>query len=281
MRLLKILTLLCVTVIFNSCESENLRDTSFADFQEAPTNVSVHIKVPTDLSGNVTIAPYGDGVDSFEVDLGDGSEVQEISAGTVINHVYETGDYEVTVVATSITGLSSAEITNSFFVLSSCIAETEENADGAAGPLNITILDKYKSTFTPIGGLTTAPVANPSLTLSNTSCTVQEVVRVDGCTAFAGLLKLFSAPFAISEDADTFTMDLYGEQTVDVNILFVGSQIFNITQSVTKTGAREKLSFDLSPYHGDTISRILIYFDKGEACDDSIYYFDNIQLLAE
>lgn len=68
MRLLKILTLLCVTVIFNSCESENLRDTSFADFQEAPTNVSVHIKVPTDLSGNVTIAPYGDGVDSFEVD---------------------------------------------------------------------------------------------------------------------------------------------------------------------------------------------------------------------
>ena len=281
MRLLKILTLLCVTVIFNSCESENLRDTSFADFQEAPTNVSVNIKVSTDLSGNVTIAPYANGVDSFEVDLGDGSEVQEISAGTVINHVYETGDYEVKVVATSITGLSSAEITNSFFVLSSCIAETEENADGTAGPLNITILNNYKSTFTAIGGFTTAPVGTPLLTLSNTSCTVQEVVRVDGCTSFAGLLKLFSAPFAISEDADTFVMDLYGEKTVDVNILFVGSKILNITQSVTKTGAWEKLSFDLSPHHGETISRLLIYFDKGEACDDSIYYFDNIQLLAE
>ena len=76
-------------------------------------------------------------------------------------------------------------------------------------------------------------------------------------------------------------MDLYGEKTVDVNILFVGSKIFNITQSVTKTGAWEKLSFDLSPHHGETISRLLIYFDKGEACDDSIYYFDNIQLLAE
>ncbi len=281
MRRIKIVTLLCIAATFSACDSEQLRDTSFADFQQAPTNVSVLTSVSLDLSGNVSIAPYGDGASSFEVDLGDGSEVQEISAGTVINHVYDTGDYEVKIVARSASGVRAAEITDSFFVLSSCIVETEENMDASAGPLHITFLDKYAKTFSAIGGLTTKTVSNPALSLSNTSCNVQEVVRVSGCTAFAGLLKLFATPFSITADSDTFTIDLYGEQTVDVNILFVGSQVFNITQSTTKSAAWEKLTFDLSAYHGGTITRILIYFDKGETCDDSVYYFDNIQLVAE
>ena len=107
------------------------------------------------------------------------------------------------------------------------------------------------------------------------------MVRTNGCTAFAGLLKAFSSPFPITEDSDIFTLDVYGEQTVNVNILFVGPDIFDITQSTTNSEEWQKLTYDLSAYHGGSISRILIYFDKGETCDDSVYYFDNIQLLAD
>ena len=281
MRLIKILILICVTAILNSCDSDGLRDTSFADFQKAPTNVGVMTKVATDFSGTVQITPYADGAASFLVDLGDGSEVQEISAGLEINHTYETGQYEVKVVAFSTTNVSSIEITDSFFVLSTCQTETEENIDGNAGPLNISVVNRFQNNFTPIGGLTTSSTSNPSLSLSNISCNVQEVVRASGCSAFAGLIKLFSSPFSISEDSDTFSLDVYGEQTVDVNILFVGADIFNITQSTTSSGEWQKLTYDLSAYHGGSISRILIYFDKAQTCDDSIYYFDNIQLLAE
>ena len=281
MRLIKILILICVTATLNSCDSDGLRDTSFADFAKAPTNVGIMTKVSKDFSGNVQITPYADGAEFFLVDLGDGSAIQAISTGLEINHIYETGQYEIKVVAFSTNDIGSNEVSDSFFVLSTCQTETEQNIDGNTGPLNISVVNIFQNTFTSIGGLTTRATNNPALSLSNISCNVQEVVRTSGCTAFAGLLKAFSSPFSISEESDTFTLDVYGEQTVNVNILFVGPEIFDITQSTTKYGEWQKLTYDLSAYHGGSISRILIYFEKGEICDDSVYYFDNIQLLAE
>jgi hypothetical protein len=282
MKLNNILFIIFANTIFVSCEPENLRDTSFATFDDHPLNVSVYTDVSTDNSGIVQIAPYADGASYFQVNLGDGSEVQIIPTGTVINHVYDTGTYEIKVIAESINGSNSNEISKSFFVLSKCVEETEENIDSSLGALNITILDKLKSKFNPLGGYTSRPAVNPLHNLSNISCTVQQVVRVEGCSSFAGLLKLFDVPFNISEDSDLFTIDVYGvESTVELNILFAGSEVFNITKSLTKAGEWQKLTFDLSAYHGNTLSRILLYFDKGEACDNSVYYFDNIQLLDE
>jgi hypothetical protein len=281
MRLIKILILIYFTAILNSCDSDGLRDTSFADFSKAPTNVGVMTKVSTDFSGSVQIIPYADGAEFFLVDLGDGSAIQEISTGNEINHIYETGQYEIKVVAFSTNDIGSNEISDSFFVLSTCQTETEQNIDGNTGALNISVVNIFKNTFTPIGGLTTRATNNPALSLSNISCNVQEVVRTSGCTAFASLLTSFSSPFSISEESDTFSLDVYGEQTVNVNVLFVGPDIFDITQSTTISGEWQRLSYDLSAHHGSSISRILIYFDKGEICDDSVYYFDNIQLLAE
>lgn len=65
MRLLKILILTCFTATLNSCESDGLRDTSFADFQKAPNNIGVMINVSTDFSGSVQITPYADGAEFF------------------------------------------------------------------------------------------------------------------------------------------------------------------------------------------------------------------------
>ena len=127
MRLIKTLILIYVTAILNSCDSDGLRDTSFADFSKAPTNVGVMTKVSTDFSGSVQIIPYADGAEFFLVDLGDGSAIQEISTGNEINHIYETGQYEIKVVAFSTNDIGSNEISDSFFVLSTCQTETEQN----------------------------------------------------------------------------------------------------------------------------------------------------------
>ena len=108
MRLIKILILIYFTAILNSCDSDGLRDTSFADFSKAPTNVGVMTKVSTDFSGSVQIIPYADGAEFFLVDLGDGSAIQEISTGNEINHIYETGQYEIKVVAFSTNDIESA-----------------------------------------------------------------------------------------------------------------------------------------------------------------------------
>ena len=279
MKLINIVLFLIVSALMLSCESDNLRGTSFANQTLTPINVAVLVDVAIDNSGIVNLYPSAEGASNFEVDFGDGSDLKVFAAEAPIIHVYETGTFEVKVAALSTSGVRSEEVSESFFILSTCVVDDEENIDGTAGPLNITIFDRLESGFTPLGGFTTRAVYSQVFNLSNMSCNIQEVVRKTGCSSFAGLLRAFTTPFTISETSDNFTIDLYGvENTVDLNILFVGSQTFNMTQSLTAPDEWEKLSFDLSAHHGETLTRVILYFDKGETCEDEVYYFDNIQL---
>ena len=68
------------------------------------------------------------------------------------------------------------------------------------------------------------------------------------------------------------------EISVDVSVFFIGSQNYELQQTVKNFNQWETLNFDLSPYDGETLKRIILYFNKGEPCDDSVYYFDQIEL---
>ncbi len=75
----------------------------------APTNVSAAVRVTQDNTGLVTITPLGEGVANFNVAFGDGSESSDvIRPGTSVNHIYEEGSYELTIIANGLNGLSTS-----------------------------------------------------------------------------------------------------------------------------------------------------------------------------
>ena len=74
-----------------------------------PSNLSVDFNVTQDNSGLVTITPSGNNVTEFTVDPGDGSEVSEtFQPGNKKEHIYEEGNYNVTVNGFNVNGDSTS-----------------------------------------------------------------------------------------------------------------------------------------------------------------------------
>ena len=271
-----------ITIAFSliGCEisEEEIRDTTFADISIVPSTIVIDTQISTDNSGRVIITPSADGASLFYVDKGDESPIDEINIGGSVENFYETGDYTITVTAESATG-EQLTLTKDIFVLSTCMDDESDNINSGGGSLLIDIKDKFNSLFTNLGGISSSPETNPKHDLNNTSCTVERVSMNSGCSSFAGLLITFPNDYQISESSNLFSMSVFSlEKNVDVSVFFIGSQNYELQQTVENLNQWETLNFDLSPYNGETLKRVILYFDKGEPCDDSVYYFDQIEL---
>ncbi len=271
-----------ITIAFSliGCEisEEEIRDTTFADISIVPSTIVIDTQISTDNSGRVIISPSAAGTSLFYVDKGDESPIDEINIGGSVENFYDTGDYTITVTAESATG-EQLTLTKDIFVLSTCMDDESDNINSGAGSLLIDIKDKFNSLFTNLGGISSSPETNPKHDLNNTSCTVERVSMNSGCSSFAGLLITFPNDYQISESSNLFSMSVFSlEKNVDVSVFFIGSQNYELQQTVENLNQWETLNFDLSPYNGETLKRVILYFDKGEPCDDSVYYFDQIEL---
>jgi hypothetical protein len=103
-----ILSIILITTLIWSCNEEEFGDTSFVDSIAVPTNVSAGVNVVPDNSGLTLITPTGDGVASYVVDFGDGSDTSEsLAPGEYAEHVYVEGTYEATITATNLKGKSA------------------------------------------------------------------------------------------------------------------------------------------------------------------------------
>ena len=269
-----------ITFSLIGCEisEEETRDTTFADISIVPSNFVINTEISTDNSGRVVITPSAEGTSLFYVDKGDESPIDEIIIGTSVENFYDTGDYTITVTAESATG-EQLTLTKDIFILSTCIADESDNINSGAGSLLIDIKDIFNSLFTSLGGISSSPETNPKHDLNNMSCTVEKVSMNSGCSSFAGLLITFPSDYQISESSNVFSMSVFSlEKNVDVSVFFIGSQNYELQQTVENLNQWETLNFDLSPYDGETLKRVILYFDKGDPCDDSVYYFDKIEL---
>ena len=261
------------------CEisEEEIRDTTFADINIVPSSIVIDTQISTDNSGGVVITPSAEGASLFYVDKGDESPIDEIKIGGSVENFYNTGFYTIKVTAESATG-EQLTLTKEIFVLSNCIVDENDNLNSDVGPLFVDIKDKFNSIFTNLGGISSSPETNPKHDLKNISCTVEKVSMNTGCSSFAGLLLTFPNDYQINESS-IFSISVFSlEKYVDVSIFFIGSQNYEILQTVENLNQWETLNFDLSPYNGETLKRVILYFDKGEPCDDSVYYFDQIKL---
>ncbi|MFP9113160.1 hypothetical protein ACLI1A_04415 [Flavobacterium sp. RHBU_3] len=137
MKHLKYIFILFAAVLFG-CTEEG--DIGFVENAEAPKNITALFTISQDNTGNVTIAPHGEGVTAFEIYYGDGTtEPGTLSAGEKINHIYPEGTFTVKVVGIGINGKTTAvelPLTVSF-VAPENLAVTISNVVGSPMMINV------------------------------------------------------------------------------------------------------------------------------------------------
>ena len=109
MRILRnFLGLFLLTAFTMSCVDENESNADFVASISEPANISALVSITQDNTGLVTITPTGEGVVSFHVDYGDGSDISEsINPGNSTQHTYMEGSYEAVITGTALDGSTS------------------------------------------------------------------------------------------------------------------------------------------------------------------------------
>ncbi|WP_298520394.1 PKD domain-containing protein [uncultured Kordia sp.] len=148
MKIIKYVFSLClVALIVISCEDDENLD--FVETASAPTNLSLLTEITQDNTGLVKITPLGEGVTTYSLDYGDGSDVAaEILPGSYVEHTYAEGSYDVTLTAKSLNGKTTSltqQIVVSFLAPQN-LAVTIENDPGISKQVNVTATADFAMT---------------------------------------------------------------------------------------------------------------------------------------
>jgi hypothetical protein len=169
-----------------------------------------------------------------------------------------------------------------------CSAELEENIDPALGDINWTFKTAdIDHSFEPFGNIASEIVSNPNATGINESCNVQSYIKTAGCETWSGVGKPLSNAIDLTTSANKqFSLMVYGTSKatqVTLQLEFEPypntAPLVAVTQTMTKVGEWEELTFDFSAHSDKTFKSVIIYFDRDNACDDAEYYFDNLKQI--
>ncbi len=106
MRILRnFIVLFLLTSFIFSCVDENESNADFVGSISNPANISAMVNITQDNTGLVTLTPTGEGVVSFHVDYGDGSDISgSINPGNSTEHFYSEGTYQAIITGTALDG---------------------------------------------------------------------------------------------------------------------------------------------------------------------------------
>mgnify|MGYP001274576627 FL=1 len=104
-KLKYLLNVFLASALIFACVEEIENNIDFVETIQAPTNVSAMISITQDNTGVVTITPTGEGVVSYTVDFGDGSDSSDsVNPGNSVVHTYPEGTYEAVITAVGLNG---------------------------------------------------------------------------------------------------------------------------------------------------------------------------------
>ncbi|MDT0558452.1 hypothetical protein RM697_07330 [Ichthyenterobacterium sp. W332] len=202
-RIKNILKFTLVVLAFFGCTQDD-DNTDFVDAIAAPTNISASVSVTQDNSGLVTLTPLGEGVTSFIINFGDGSDASgEIQPGGSVDHIYEEGTYEASITGNGINGLSttvSQTVVVSFQAPQNLVV-TIENDAAISKQVNVTAEADFAMNYeVDFGQVGSDPVA------ANIEDTVSFVYENAGTytitvTAFSAAIEttVYSEEFVVTE----------------------------------------------------------------------------------
>jgi hypothetical protein len=162
-----------------------------------------------------------------------------------------------------------------------CPDASAESTNPSTG-INLTM---STSGFGQFGNISADIVANPFKTGINTSCFVNSYGKTAGCETWSG--TGFLLPQAIDFATATkkkFKLKVYAVNQTTTVTLRLERLAFPDTEpsadrtaTITATGVWQELTFDFSDVPGPvTFKNILVYFDRNQACDGDLYYFDDL-----
>ena len=104
-KLKYLLNVFLASALIFACVEEIENNIDFVETIQAPANVSAMISITQDNTGVVTITPTGEGVVSYTVDFGDGSNSSDsVNPGNSVVHTYPEGTYEAIITAVGLNG---------------------------------------------------------------------------------------------------------------------------------------------------------------------------------
>ncbi|WP_298421941.1 PKD domain-containing protein [uncultured Kordia sp.] len=148
MKIIKYVFSLClVALLIYSCGEDD--NTDFVETAKAPANLSALVNITQDNTGLVKITPLGEGVTTFDIDYGDGSEgVADVMPGNYVEHTYLEGTYQAVLTAKGLNGATTSltqEIVVSFQAPQNLVV-TIENDPGISKQVNITATADFAMT---------------------------------------------------------------------------------------------------------------------------------------
>ena len=162
-----IYAVLLTLLVLVSC-TDDLRDTSFANNVEIPSNIAALYDITQDNTGLVTITPNANAATEFDIHFGDATvDPVRIPNGESINHVYAEGTYQVKIVAYNTNG-DSAEATQQLIVSFRApenLVVVIENDAAVSKQVNVTANADFAAMFDFYSGEpgSTTPVASGNI----------------------------------------------------------------------------------------------------------------------
>ena len=155
---------------------------------------------------------------------------------------------------------------------SSTVTSTIEDFEGTA------------PTFTVFGNIAPIEViANPDATGANTSAQVAKMTKTAGSEVWAGSFFDISTPLDVANfpkmTVKTWSPKAGATVRLKIENQANNQEFFEIDATTTVANSWEELTFDLSTAQAFTYDRIVIFFDFGNAGDDSEYYYDEFNLV--
>ncbi|MGC9375145.1 MAG: hypothetical protein ACP5DQ_08915 [Bacteroidales bacterium] len=139
--------------------------------------------------------------------------------------------------------------------------------------------------FTDFGNVSSSIVNNPDATGINTSSKVAKSVKPSGAEIWAGTFLTMESPIDFST-SKTFKVKVYSPKSgatvkLKVENLTDGNISFEADATTSVTNEWEELTFDFSGINtANEYQKVVIFFDFGNAGDDSEYFFDDIKFAS-
>ncbi|OIQ24134.1 hypothetical protein [Lacinutrix sp. MedPE-SW] len=140
--------------------------------------------------------------------------------------------------------------------------------------------------FTSFGNIAdTQVVMNPDMSGENTTTNAAQFTKTGGSEVWAGSFFDLAAPLNLSSctqlSIKTWSPKLAAVVRLKLENSADNSQFFEVDMNTTVTNSWEELVYDLSSAPAFNYDRIVLFFDFGVSGDDSVYYFDEINLVSQ
>ncbi len=243
-----------------------------------PENLAINATIDTTNPSMIKVAPTADFATLFDIYFGDvvDETPTTLMIGETLEHTYTTaGIYTLRMVAKG-AGAATAEITEEITII--------PPSDPVTLPIDFESFT-IDYAFASFGNGEAQVVDNTNATGINTSSRVGHLVKPSNAEVWAGTLLELETPIDFSTKK-AFKVKVYAPKSGIVVKLKVENATDAATSAevdVTNSLANEweELLFDFSTidtskeYH-----KVVLFFDFGNAGDDSVYLFDDIDLVA-